>query len=59
MSIRTIAATALATSILTAAVTAWIVGRPADTPEPVIPPLLFSEVQGELVIWGAWKTTEG
>ncbi|KRW63370.1 hypothetical protein AO729_08945 [Pseudomonas sp. TTU2014-066ASC] len=59
MSIRTIAATALATSIITASVTAWIVGRPADTPEPVIPPLLFSEVQGELVIWGAWKTTEG
>lgn len=59
MSIRTIAATALAASVITAAVTAWIVGRPADTPEPVIPPLLFSEAQGELVIWGAWKTTEG
>lgn len=59
MPIRTIAATALATSVITAAVTAWIVGRPAETPEPVIPPLLFSEVQGELVIWGAWKTTEG
>lgn len=59
MSIRTIAATALATSVITAVVTAWIVGRPADTAEPVIPPLLFSEVQGELVIWGAWKTTEG
>lgn len=59
MSIRTIAATALASSVITAAVTAWIVGRPAATPEPVIPPLLFSEVQGEMVIWGAWKTTEG
>jgi hypothetical protein len=59
MSARKIAATALATSVITAAVTAWIVGSPADTPEPVIPPLLFSEVQGELVIWGAWKTTEG
>lgn len=59
MSIRTIAATTLAPSAITAAVTAWIVGTPTKTPEPVIPPLLFSEVQGELVIWGAWKTTMG
>ncbi|WP_405120141.1 hypothetical protein [Pseudomonas leptonychotis] len=59
MSALKLAATALCSSAITAALTVWAMKTPDPGPHLMIPPLAFYEEQDELVIWGAWNTTMG
>jgi len=59
MSAIKLVATALCSSAIAAALTAWAMTAPLPKSALTIPPLLFYEEQDELVIWGAWSTTLG
>ncbi|MGV8676933.1 hypothetical protein ACV356_27530 [Pseudomonas aeruginosa] len=49
---------ALASALCASYVVLWF-AKPAPIENTTIPPLIFKEEQGELVIWGGWKTVEG
>ncbi|UTW07000.1 hypothetical protein [Pseudomonas benzenivorans] len=51
--------TAIVSAVVTAPLAIWLTNTPPLQKELTIPPLLFSEDNGELVIWGAWSTIEG
>lgn len=47
------------TSALCASYTVlWLI-KPSLLESTTIPPLIFKEQQGELLVWGGWKTVEG
>ena len=48
----------LASVLCTTYVMLWVT-KPAPIENTTIPPLIFKEEQGEIVIWGGWKTVEG
>lgn len=49
---------ALASALGASYATLWLV-QPSPLESTTIPPLLLKEQQGELVLWGGWKTVEG
>ena len=50
--------TALASALCATYLVLWLT-KPAPIENATIPPLIFKEEQGEVVIWGGWKTVEG
>lgn len=48
----------LASALITSYAVLWLL-RPAPLESITIPPLLMKEQQGELVVWGGWRTVEG
>ncbi|MBD9424498.1 hypothetical protein IB232_04110 [Pseudomonas sp. PDM15] len=50
--------TALASALCATYIVLWFV-KPAPLEITTIPPLIFKEDRGELVVWGGWKTVEG
>lgn len=48
----------LASALITSYAVLWLL-RPAPLESITIPPVLMKEQQGELVVWGGWRTVEG
>lgn len=46
-------------SALSATYAALWLTKPSPLESTTIPPLVFKEQQGELLVWGGWKTVEG
>lgn len=49
---------ALASALGASYAALWLV-KPSNLESTTIPPLTLKEQQGELVVWGGWKTVEG
>ncbi|MBV5614701.1 hypothetical protein [Ectopseudomonas oleovorans] len=49
---------ALASALGASYAVLWFV-KPSPIESTTIPPLLLKEQQGELIVWGGWKTVEG
>lgn len=49
---------ALASSLLASHAVLWLT-KPSPLETTTIPPMMFNQDQGELIVWGGWQTVEG